>query len=260
MTQKLIRHHNRCSLQSRNIKRLRGCNCCHTDTTADFRNTRKRNILLSGSRKVTVDLIGKYNYMIFPAKLSNPLQCLPIPYIAHRIMGITQDHHGNLWIGKLLLQVLPVDGVSVSVICQRTFCYKTSIIDNGIKENIINRCLNQYLFSRCCQFSHGCGQSRDHTRTKDQPLFFNLQAVTTAPPVPVCLIPGIRQNRISKYSMSCSLFQRLFYRRRCLKIHIRHPHRKLSLRYIPLQRTGIPSVDFLIKIIHFTHSFPPLPF
>ena len=156
MPQSFIRYYNRRSLEPRQIKRLCRGDTGHADLPAYFGNRCEGNIASAGNRQITMDLIGYHRHMIPRTQFPDFGKCLFVPYFPHRIVGIAEDHQCCLRVCQFSLQFRPVNRIvfAITIICERRLYNISSVIDNRIEENIVDRRLYQHIFPCCRQLSH----------------------------------------------------------------------------------------------------------
>ena len=207
----------------------------------------ERNIILPRLSEVAVDLVGKHQDMVFHTEVTHLFQCLLVPDLAHRVVGVTEDHKGGLGIGNLLFQVLEINGIGTIFVFQRAFQDVSSIVVNGIKENIVDRGENHDFFCRCGHFPDDTGDGGNHAGAENQPVSRNLEIVADFPPVLISLVPVVFDEGVAKYTVSGSFANRFLHCRSCLKIHIRYPHGKFLRGHIPFHASGAPAVCLFIK-------------
>ena len=80
-------------------------------------------------------------------------QGFPVPDLTDRIVRVAQYHQRRLRVSQLSFQILKVDLVFLPVILQRIFQHPGSVIDDGIEEYVVYRCLNDDILIRRCQLS-----------------------------------------------------------------------------------------------------------
>ena len=162
---------------------------------------------------------------MFPTERPDPLHRFLFPYFSHRIVRITEDQHGSLRVCNHPFQFFKVHPVTLTIISKRTFHHVSSVVDNRVEKNIIDRRQKDNLFRHRREFPHRCRDGWNHSGTEDQPFFFQMKVVALLPPFPDRVVPFFRNDCVAEYPVFCPFPNGFVDLRGRLKIHIRNPHR-----------------------------------
>ena len=225
-----------------------------------------KNLMFSLEHKVLVDLIADYRHSVFHTKISHTDQFVFRPYPAYRVMGIAQKEKLYLFICDLFLKILKIHMIAVIFSKVQIIAdYLSVIIRDHFRKWIINRRLDQYTIPRLCIGLYCHGKSKHHAWRLYKPLFPGIPSMTFPDPVMYCFKIRCFHFTVSKDSLFCTFYQRVFNVRGSLKIHICHPKWQYICRFssfyckIIFQTSGIFSVNHFIKIkISFRHIILPL--
>ena len=148
-----------------------------------------------------MDFIRQHCHVISAAEFTDTLQILPAPYIPRGVMRIAEYHHCCEWICQLLFQIIKINDIFSSFILQPVFQYMTAMVFNGMKKNIINRCLHHHVIPNIRHPFYGTGHRRDNSGTKNKPFLLHPEAMPPVPPAYNRLIPFLRHYGIAKYTV-----------------------------------------------------------
>ena len=147
-----------------------------------------------------------------------------------------------------------VDAVFSVPVAERKLHNVPAVVPYNIKKHVIHRCHDKHVLGRSGQLPDTAGNYRDNSGAENKLALFVLDPVSFLPPVDICAVPFIGNSRIPENPVPGTLYYRFCDLWRSPEVHIRHPHRQLSLANIPLKRIRPRPVDDLIKIV--SHNAP----
>ena len=207
-----------------------------------------------------MNLIGENKYIMLPAQAADPGKVFPAPDFSDRVLRVAEEQHGDLRIGKLLLQVTEIHFILPVPVDERILQYLPAVAVDAADKMVIYRRLDDDLLTGDGEFPDCCGQGGDYPGGKGQLFIADFQAVVLSPPVPVSVVQLIRNDAVAKNTVGGTLLNGPADAGRGREVHIRHPHGQLIFRQVPFQRTGSGPVGDLIKtVIHFCYLFHKLP-
>ena len=236
--------------QARDVERLRGGDAGHAVLPAGLGHRGEGHVIPARIGQVAVDLVGHHDHVMLRAQLAHPRQLLPAPQLSHGVVGVAQQQQRGLRIRQPRLQIVKVQPVCPVLVAQRTLQGPPPVVDDGIEEDVGDRRHHHHVLVRRCQLAHDAGDGGHHPGAERQPLRLHLKAVAALPPADNSLLPFLRHDGIAEHAVLRPLQYGLADLRRGLKVHVRHPHRQLVRRDVPLQGSRPPTLHHRIKIVH----------
>ena len=231
-----------------------------------------------------MNLVADDDHAVAAADVGHPLQILPRPDAAARVVRVAEEQHLGHRVGGAPLKILEINvpggliafGVVDELIDGQ---FAESILRSG-EETVVGGTLDDHfrqfavrpaamirlldnlapddLVLRQSLDYHG--HRRNDSRNVKVPVLFGVPAPATLPPVDGSLIVGIRHMRVAENPLIDPVPKRLHNLRRNLEVHVSHPHRDDILinrpdrtLSIPLHAVGSAPVGQFIKII-FSHN------
>ena len=210
-----------------------------------------------GVDQVGVDLVhGDHDAVVY-TDASDPLQLLPCPGPAHRVVGAAQQHELGLGVSGQLLQLGKVDLIAPVVIYQLVErdpalglvdIVVIGVVDGGLDDDALPR-LGIHL--------NGAHQGHVDARGEHDPVRLDLPAVAAFLPAGAGLEIFAAGIAVAVCLMGGPLPDGRGYRGRHLVVHVRdahgdnialpeHPHMLLGG---PLNGDGLGAVDHAVKVV-----------
>ena len=119
-----------------------------------------------------MNLVGKHQDMVLHAEVTRPFSSVSLSHILPiGLWGLQKIIKGGLGIGKLLFQVLDNQWNRHRFRISAGFPMDvSSIVVNGIKENIVDRGENHDFFCRSGHFPDDTGDGGNHAGAENQPV------------------------------------------------------------------------------------------
>ena len=256
MAEVLVGDKDRRAVDAGDVESLAGADTSDADLPGQLADAGKRDIGGARVGQVAVDLVTDDSDPIPGAQFGQPCQFLLRPDPSTRVLGVAEQQQRRLGVGQLLLQVFPVDGISLFGQLQRTFQRNTPVVPDRVEEDVVDRCHHHHFLGRGRQFPDQRGDGGNHPGGEDQPILLNGQTVAALPPPHIGVIPLVRDNRVPENPVLHALGERLLDFRSGLEVHVRHPHGQLPLAHVPFVRVGMPAVDDLVEVVRSPHGIP----
>ena len=209
-----------------------------------------------------MDLVRDEDEIPADADFAQPLELLPRPDAADRIVGIAEDEHTGLRI-DFPFEVLEIHDPAAAFTAQGIADEAAAVVFDGRVEGMIDRRLDDDPFAGAGERLNAEVDRRNDAGGLRQPLAPDVPPMAVLQPADGGIPVGGRMAGVVVNRMFCPLSDGFGHGRRTGKIHVGYPHRDDFLQSItafadiPLQGSGVPPLGSGVKIVFHTLSAVP---
>ena len=195
-----------------------------------FAERREYGVRMGRPYEIAVDLVGDDENAVLQADITDPLQLLPCPYAADRIVRTAEQIELYAAADDLLFQIRKIDLIAASVEGQRAVDQSASEAFDQIAEGIIDGTVDEDAVAFFRKGTDRRGEGEDHAGSLDYPVRVDGKSEVGVKPRGECLKVAVVGSAVSEDSVFCPGMKRPDDRIRYAKIHIGDPERQELIR------------------------------
>ena len=143
-------------------------------------------------------LIAKHRHAVLLAQLANTGKIVSTKSAADRIMRIAKDKKRRLRIGKLSLQILPIDAIIAASVGKLVFYRHAGGVFDAVIKAVVNGAHQQHVFGGRSKLADDRVNRGQRAAGIDQPLLLDFIIVARKPPALIRAAPLIIHKRIAQ--------------------------------------------------------------